>query len=88
VVGRRPVRALWVSAGSVPKAALASYQASWEMPNSTTHNPEVAGREAVTVDDYWRAMCIRSSASSSWISSPLTSTVTLWIVPVNLKGLA
>ena len=37
---------------------------------------------------YWRAMCMRSSASSSWISSPLTSTVTLWIVPVNLKGLA
>ena len=37
---------------------------------------------------YWRAMCIRSSASGSWMSSPLTSTVTLWMVPVNLKGLA
>ena len=37
---------------------------------------------------YWRAMCTRSSASGSWISSPLTSTVTLWRVPVNLNGLA
>ena len=37
---------------------------------------------------YWRAMCMRSSASASWISSPLTSTVTLWMLPVNLNGLA
>jgi hypothetical protein len=37
---------------------------------------------------YWRAMCMRSSASVSSISSPLMSTVTLWMVPVNLKGLA
>jgi Helix-turn-helix domain len=36
---------------------------------------------------YWRAMCTRSSASESWMSSPLTSTVTLWMVPVNLNGL-
>ena len=36
---------------------------------------------------YWRAMCARSSASGSSMSSPLTSTVTLWIVPVNLNGL-
>ena len=36
---------------------------------------------------YWRAMCTRSSASGSWMSSPLTSTVTLWMVPVNLNGL-
>jgi hypothetical protein len=28
-------------------------------------------------DGYCRAMYMRSSASSSWISSPLTSTVTL-----------
>jgi hypothetical protein len=37
---------------------------------------------------YWRAMCMRSSASGSWMSSPLTSTVTWWMVPVNLNGLA
>ena len=37
---------------------------------------------------YWRAMCMRSSASVSSISLPLTSTVTLWMVPVNLNGLA
>jgi len=37
---------------------------------------------------YWRAMCTRSSASESSIRSPLTSTVTLWMVPVNLNGLA
>ena len=30
---------------------------------------------------YWRAMCARSSASSSTMSSPLTSTVTLWMRP-------
>jgi hypothetical protein len=36
---------------------------------------------------YWRAMCMRSSASGSWMSSPLTSMVTLWMVPVNLNGL-
>jgi hypothetical protein len=36
---------------------------------------------------YWRAMCMRSSASVSSISLPLTSTVTLWMVPVNLNGL-
>jgi len=33
-------------------------------------------------------MCMRSSASVSSISFPLTSTVTLWMVPVNLNGLA
>ncbi len=33
-------------------------------------------------------MCTRSPASSSRISSPLTSTVMLWMVPVNLNGLA
>jgi hypothetical protein len=43
---------------------------------------------AATTMGYWRAMCMRSSASESWISSPLTSTVTPWIVPVNLNGLA
>jgi non-ribosomal peptide synthetase component F len=37
---------------------------------------------------YWRAMCMRSSASVSSISFPLTSTVTLSMMPVNLKGLA
>ena len=37
---------------------------------------------------YWRAMCTRSSASGSSISFPLTSTVTLWMVPVNLNVLA
>jgi hypothetical protein len=37
---------------------------------------------------YWRAMCMRSSASVSSISFPLTSIVTLWMVPVNLNGLA
>lgn len=37
---------------------------------------------------YWRAMCTRSSASSSRISSPLTSTVRLWMAPVSLKGLS
>jgi len=31
---------------------------------------------------------MRSSASESWIRFPLTSTVTLWMVPVNLNGLA
>ena len=36
---------------------------------------------------YWRDMCMRSSASVSSISLPLTSTVTLWMVPVNLNGL-
>ena len=36
---------------------------------------------------YCRAMCMRSSASGSWISSPLTSTVTSCSVPVNLNGL-
>jgi hypothetical protein len=36
---------------------------------------------------YWRAMCMRSSASVSSISLPVTSTVTLWMVPVNLNGL-
>mgnify|MGYP001815827700 CR=1 FL=1 len=35
---------------------------------------------------YCRAMIWRISASSSLISSPLTSTVTLSIVPVNSKG--
>jgi hypothetical protein len=33
-------------------------------------------------------MYARNSASESSISSPLTSTVTLWMVPVNLNGLA
>ena len=33
-----------------------------------------------------RAMMRRISASLSWITSPLTSNVTLWIVPVNSKG--
>jgi hypothetical protein len=42
---------------------------------------------AATSMAYWRAMCMRSSASVSWISLPLTSTVTLWMVPVNLNGL-
>ena len=37
---------------------------------------------------YRRAMCMRNLASSSRISSPLTSTVTLWMVPVNLNALA
>ena len=45
--------------------------------------PCCAGRAA-----YWRAMCMRSSASESSVSFPLTSTVTLWMVPVNLNGLA
>ena len=36
---------------------------------------------------YWRAMWARSSASGSLMSSPLTSTVTVWRVPVNLNGL-
>jgi hypothetical protein len=36
---------------------------------------------------YWRAMCTRSSASGSSMSFPLTSTVTLWMMPVNLNGL-
>ena len=36
---------------------------------------------------YCRAMCARSSASGSAWSSPLTSTVTSWIVPVNVNGL-
>lgn len=31
-------------------------------------------------------MCIFSSASGSLISSPLRSTVTVWIVPVNRNG--
>lgn len=43
---------------------------------------------AATLMAYWRAMCMRSSASGSWMSSPLTSIVTSWMVPVNLKGLA
>ena len=67
---------------------------SW--PHANTSPAMIAGSVTVTVAlwwaaisvGYWRAMCMRSSASSSWISSPLTSTVTLWIVPVNLKGLA
>lgn len=36
---------------------------------------------------HW-AMCTRSSASPPRISSALTSTVALWMVPVNLNGLA
>ena len=35
---------------------------------------------------YWRAMCSLSSASGSWISSPLRSTVTVCSVPVNRNG--
>ena len=35
---------------------------------------------------YCRASIMRSVASSSLMRSPLTSTVTLWIVPVNRKG--
>ena len=44
-------------------------------------------RPAADMARYWRAMCTRSSASGSSISFPLTSTVTLWMVPVNLNGL-
>src|ERR1035437_6889438 len=33
---------------------------------------------------HWRAMWARSLASGSWMSSRLTSTVTWWIVPVNV----
>jgi hypothetical protein len=42
---------------------------------------------ACTISAHWRAMCMRSSASVSSISFPLTSIVTLWMVPVNLNGL-
>ena len=35
---------------------------------------------------YCLAMIMRISASLSAITSPLTSKVTLWIVPVNSKG--
>ena len=37
---------------------------------------------------YWRARCRRSSASASLISSPLTSTVTAWSLPVNVNGVS
>ena len=46
-----------------------------------------AGKSGLYPGAYWRAMCMRSSASVSSISLPLTSTVTLWMVPVNLNGL-
>jgi hypothetical protein len=52
-------------------------------PGCGVPRPYCAGRSA-----YWRAMCMRSSASESSVSFPLTSTVTLWMVPVNLNGLA
>ena len=35
---------------------------------------------------YCRARCTRSSASGSWMSSPLTSRVTRWSVPVKVNG--
>jgi hypothetical protein len=52
------------------------------------HTPRRGGVPLAGSARYWRVMCTRSSASSARISSPLTSTVTLWMVPVNLKGLA
>ena len=66
------------------------------VPHANTSPATIAGSATVTVSPpgsaaaalgYWRAMCMRNSASASWISSPLTSTVTLWMMPVNLKGL-
>jgi hypothetical protein len=67
---------------------------SW--PHANTSPAMIAGSVTVIVAlwwaaasmAYWRAMCMRSSASGSWMSSPLTSTVTWWMVPVNLNGLA
>ena len=53
------------------------------LPATGVPHPYCAGRAA-----YWRAMCMRSSASESSVSFPLTSTVTLSMVPVNLNGLA
>ena len=66
------------------------------VPDTNTSPAMIARSATVTVSPrraaismaYWRAMCMRSSASESWISFPLTSTVTLWMVPVNLNGLA
>jgi hypothetical protein len=62
--------------------------------NATTHPSRNIGRFTFARPEnniwrvgYWRAMCARSSASGSSMRSPLTSTVTVWIVPVNLNGL-
>jgi hypothetical protein len=56
----------------------------------TLRHPRARCRAASSLadaDGHWRAMCARSSASGSWMSSPLTSTVTVLIVPVNRNGL-
>jgi hypothetical protein len=53
--------------------------------------PSVAGSESAWRGArrlYCRAMWACSSASGSSMRSPLTSIVTLWRIPVNLKGLA
>ena len=52
------------------------------------HISRRAARYALPVflADYCRAIIMRISASLSSITSPLTSNVTLWIVPVNSKG--
>jgi hypothetical protein len=52
------------------------------------YRPRSGGYGSRAAERYWRAMCMRSSASVSSISFPLTSTVTLSMMPVNLKGLA
>ncbi len=67
---------LWVAAA----AAL-----SW--PGLSAHLRHLGQSLVPAAAVYCRAMCMRSSASGSWISSPLTSTVTSCSVPVNLNGL-
>ena len=89
-----PAAAAALQAGSMPDRAISARSSSVaggvrtirtasDRDGGRVPRPCCAGRAA-----YWRAMCMRSSASESSVSFPLTSTVTLWMVPVNLNGLA
>jgi hypothetical protein len=49
-----------------------------------SHTPGI--KRCVTRRYYWRAMWTLSSTSGSLISSPLRSTVTVWMVPVKRNG--